>query len=243
MKSFRTFMMTIWVSVFLMGWVNAQDLGIDQIISKYFEAIGQDNINKIETAVATGTTVQYGQETSFRQIQKRPDKAYQEVLLVDGQIIKQGYNGISGWMLASWMNSAEPVELLGPDLKTIKDIGNIEGDHWNWQEKGHKLILAGTQDLGGKQVYRLKLTKADGDIDEMYIDTESFILRKMLRKTNINGSEVEVEIYYDDYRNIEGVLWPFRIEQRFNNQTGMVINIKEMKFNIDVDDKIFDRPE
>jgi hypothetical protein len=226
-----------------MGWVNAQDLDINQIVSKYFEAIGQDNINKIETAVATGTTVQYGQETSFRQIQKRPDKAYQEVLLVDGQIIKQGYNGISGWMLASWMNSAEPVELLGPDLKTIKDMGNIQGDLWNWQEKGHKLVLAGTQDLGGKQVYRLKLTKADGDIDEMYIDTESFILRKMLRKTNINGSEVEIEIYYDDYRNIDGVLWAFKIEQRFNNQTGMVINLKEIKFNIEVDDKIFDRPE
>jgi hypothetical protein len=226
-----------------MGCVNAQDMEIEQIVSKYFEAIGQDNINKIETAVATGTTVQYGQETSFRQIQKRPDKAYQEVLLVDGQIIKQGYNGISGWMLASWMNSAEPVELLGPDLKTIKDMGNIQGDLWNWQEKGHKLVLAGTQDLGGKQVYRLKLTKADGDIDEMYIDTESFILRKMLRKTNINGSEVEIEIYYDDYRNIDGVLWAFKIEQRFNNQTGMVINLKEIKFNIEVDDKIFDRPE
>jgi ribosomal protein L21E len=54
---------------------------------------------------------------------------------------------------------------------------------------------------------------------------------------------VEIEIYYDDYRNIDGVLWAFKIEQRFNNQTGMVINLKEIKFNIEVDDKIFDRPE
>jgi hypothetical protein len=89
----------------------------------------------------------------------------------------------------------------------------------------------------------LKLAKADGDIDEMYIDTQSFFLSKMLRKTSINGSEVELEIYYDDYRNIDGVLLPFKIEQRFNNQTGMVINIKEIKFNLEVDDKIFDKPE
>jgi hypothetical protein len=65
----------------------------------------------------------------------------------------------------------------------------------------------------------------------------------MLRKTSINGSEVEIEIYYDDYRNIDGVLLPFKIEQRFNNQTSMVINIKEIKFNIEVDDIIFDKPE
>jgi len=243
MKLIRQYLTIICLSAFFIPGVSAQDPDLDQIVIKYFETIGQDNVNKIETVVATGTNVQFGQETSFRQIQKRPDKAYMEVLLVDGQIIRQGYNGISGWMLASWMDIAEPVQLLGPDLKTIKDMGNIEGDLWNWQEKGHKLVLAGTQELGGKQVYRLKLTKADGDIDEMYIDTQSFILIKMLRKTSINGSEVEIEIYYDDYRNIDGVLLPFKIEQRFNNQTSMVINIKEIKFNIEVDDIIFDKPE
>jgi hypothetical protein len=166
-----------------------------------------------------------------------------EVLLADGQIIRQGYNGNSGWMLASWMNAVEPVELLGPDLTTIKNMGNIEGDLWNWQEKGHKLILAGIQDLAGKKVYRLKLTKQDGDIDEMYIDTETFILKKMIRKTSIDGADVDVEIYYDDYRNIEGIVLPFRIEQRLNNQQGMVINFKEIKLNIEVDDKIFEKPQ
>jgi outer membrane lipoprotein-sorting protein len=223
--------------------IYAQDNDLDEIVAKYFEAIGQENINKIETAVATGTTLQFGQETSFRQIQKRPDKAYMEVLLADGQIIKQGYNGVSGWMLASWMNAAEPVELVGPDLKTIKDMGNIEGDLWNWREKGYKLNLVGKQDMAGKQVYRLTLTKADGDIDEMYIDTDSYLLSKMIRQTSINNSEAEVEVFYDDYRNIDGILLQFKIEQRFNSQQGTVVNIKEIKFNIEVDDKIFDKPE
>jgi outer membrane lipoprotein-sorting protein len=243
MKLIKNFLAIICVSILMITGVIAQDLDINQIVQKYFETTGWNDIDRVETAVATGTSVQYQQETSFRQVQKRPDKAYMEVLLDNGQIIKQGYNGKTGWMLASWMNAAEPVELLGPDLKTIKDMGNIEGDLWNWQEKGHKLVLTGIQDMAGKKVYRLRLTKSDGDIDEMYIDTESFMLKKMIRKTNIGGSEVEVEIYYDDYRNIEGILLPFRIEQRFNNQTGTVINIKEIKFNIEVDDNIFEKPQ
>jgi outer membrane lipoprotein-sorting protein len=236
-------LLIVYALLLMQASITAQDLDINQIVQRYFEAIGWNNIDKVETVVATGTSIQYGQETSFRQIQKRPDKAYMEVLLADGQIIRQGYNGNSGWMLASWMNTAEPVELLGPDLKTIKDMGNIEGDLWNWKEKGHKLILVGIQDLAGKKAYRLKLTKADGDIDEMYIDTESFILKKMIRKTSIDGSEVEVEIYYDDYRNLEGIVLPFRIEQRLNNQQGMVINFKEIKLNIEVDNKIFEKPQ
>jgi hypothetical protein len=243
MKTLNNIWLLICLSAFLFTGVNAQDIDMDGIVAKYFETIGQDSINKIETAVATGTTLQFGQETAFRQIQKRPDKAYMEVLLVDGQIIKQGYNGISGWMLASWMNAAEPVELVGPDLKTIKNIGNIEGDLWNWREKGHKLILVGKENLAGKQVYLLTLTKADGDIDEMYIDTDSYLLSKMVRKTSINNSEVEVEVFYDDYRNIDGILIPYRVEQRFNSQQGMVVTIKEIKFNIEVDDNIFNKPE
>jgi len=243
MKKLNNIWLLVCLSAFLFTGVNAQDIDMDGIVAKYFETIGQDSINKIETAVATGTTLQFGQETAFRQIQKRPDKAYMEVLLVDGQIIKQGYNGISGWMLASWMNAAEPVELVGPDLKTIKNIGNIEGDLWNWREKGHKLILVGKENLAGKQVYLLTLTKADGDIDEMYIDTDSYLLSKMVRKTSINNSEVEVEVFYDDYRNIDGILIPYRVEQRFNSQQGMVVTIKEIKFNIEVDDNIFNKPE
>jgi outer membrane lipoprotein-sorting protein len=243
MRLVRNYLVIACFSVLTANINIAQKLDMDQIIDRYFEAIGWNNIGKVETIVATGISTRYGQETSFRQVQKRPDKAYMELLLADGQIIKQGYNGKSGWMMASRMNTAEPVELLGPDLKTVKDMGNIEGDLWNWQEKGHKLIIAGIQDLAGEKVYRLKLTKADGDIDEMYIDTTSFILKKMIRKTSIDGSEVEVEIYYDDYRNIEGILLPCRIEQRLNNQQGMVINIKEIKINIEVDDKIFEKPQ
>jgi outer membrane lipoprotein-sorting protein len=243
MRIIRKSLSIVCALILMEAFISAQDLDVDQIIERYFEAIGWNNIGKVETIVATGISTQYGQETSFRQIQKRPDKAYMELLLADGQIIKQGYNGKSGWMMASRMNTAEPVELLGPDLKTVKDMGNIEGDLWNWKEKGHKLALVGIQDLAGKKAYMLKLTKADGDIDEMYIDTESFILKKMIRKTSIDGSDVEVEIYYDDYRNIEGILLPCRIEQRLNNQQGMVINIKEIKVNMEIDDKIFEKPQ
>ena len=106
MKFIKNSLAIICLSIFMAPAVIAQDPDINQIVQKYFEATGWKNIDKIETAVATGTSIQYQQETSFRQIQKRPDKAYMEVLLTNGQIIKQGYNGKTGWMLASWMNAA-----------------------------------------------------------------------------------------------------------------------------------------
>jgi len=232
---------------FLAGIINpvihAQDNDLERIIKDYFRTIGQDKIVEIETALASGTTVQYGEETAFKQIQKKPDKAYLEVLLSDGQILKQGYDGKTGWMQASWMGSSEPVELTGPDLKTIKEMGNIEGDLWNWKEKGHKLKMTGQEDLDSSQVYHLILNKSDGDIDELFIDVNNHLLHKMLRKTMINGSEVNVEIHFDDYRNIEGILLPFTVEQYFNGQLGMTVIIKEVKFNVEIEDNLFTKPD
>lgn len=235
------------VIFFLAGIINpvihAQDSDLERIIKDYFRTIGQDKIVEIETALASGTTVQNGDETSFKQIQKKPDKAYLEVLLSDGQILKQGYDGKTGWMQASWMGSSEPAELTGPDLKTIKEMGNIEGDLWNWKEKGHKLKMMGQEDLDSSRVYHLILNKSDGDIDEFFIDVNNHLLHKMLRKTIINGSEVNVEIHFDDYRNIEGILLPFTVEQYFNGQLGMTVLIKEVKFNVEIDDNLFTKPD
>ncbi len=237
----------VYVFFLLAGIINpvlhAQDADLNNIIEKYFQTIGQDKLVEIETAIASGVTIQYGDETSFKQIQKKPDKAYLEVLLSDGQILKQGYDGKTGWMQASWMGSSEPVELTGPDLKTIEEMGNLEGDLWKWREKGHKLKLIGQEEIDSNQVHHLILTKSDGDIDELFIDVNSYILHKMLRKTMINGSEVEVEIHFDDYRNIEGVLLPFTVEQYFNGQLGMTVKIKEVKFDIEVDDNLFNKPD
>lgn len=229
--------------IVLFSGVNAQDSDLETIVKDYFKSIGQDKIVEIETVIASGVTIQYGDETSFKQIQKKPDKAYQEVLLSDGQILKQGYDGKSGWMQASWMGSSEPVELTGPDLKTIKEMGNIEGDLWNWKEKGHKLKMRGKEELDSNYVYHLVLTKSDGDIDELFIDVNSHILHKMLRKTIINGSEVEMEIRFYDYRDTEGILLPFIVEQYFNGQLGMTVKIQEIRFNIEIDDSIFIRPD
>jgi outer membrane lipoprotein-sorting protein len=221
----------------------AQAISKEEILENYFKVIGQDIRVEVQTVVATGVTIQNSHETSFRQIQKRPDKAYQEILLPTGDIIKQGFDGVNGWMLASWMNTAEPVTLTGPDLKTIQEVGDIDGDLWNWNEKGHKLTYSGVKDYGDKKVHLLRLMKTDGDTDELFIGTDDYFLHKMNRITNINDSPVTVEVLFSDYREADGIMMPFKVEQRFNEMQGMVVEFQEIKFNMDVDDKMFTRPE
>ena len=231
------------ISLVTGGNAASQDMTKEKILENYFQAIGQDKMANVETVVATGVNIQDSQENSFKQIQKRPNKAYLEILLPSGEIVKQGYDGAHGWMLASWMNTAEPVTLTGPDLKTIQDVGNIDSDLWNWKEKGHRLIYSGVKEYGNINVYLLRLIKTDGDTDELYIGTDDFLLHKMNRITNINDSPVTVEVLFDDYREIEGIMMPFKVEQRFNEIQGMVVEFHDIKFNMHIDEDLFKRPE
>jgi outer membrane lipoprotein-sorting protein len=222
---------------------SAQDITKEEILEHYFDTIGQDKIRQVETIVATGVNIQNNQETSFKQVQKRPDKAYQEILLPTGEIIRQGYDGVNGWMLASWMNTVEPVTLTGPDLKTIQEVGDIDKDLWNWKEKGHKLTYSGIKDYGDKKVHLLRLYKTDGDTDELFIGIDDYLLHKMNHITNINESPVTVEVLFSDYRDVDGIIMPFKVEQRFNEIQGMIVEFHDIKFNMDVDDNLFKRPE
>jgi len=103
----------------------------------------------------------------------------------------------------------------------------------------------GQENFDSNRVYHLVLSKSDGDIDELYIDVNSYLLHKMLRKTIINGSEVEVEVRFDDYRNVEDkdILLPFTVENYFNGQLGMTLKFKEIKFNLEIEDNLFTKPD
>jgi hypothetical protein len=221
------------------AFVSAQDL--QEILDTYFETIGQENIVKKKSQVVTGKSLQMGQEMPFKFVTKRPDKAYIEVDL-GGTLMKQGYDGTNGWAVMPWTGSAEPVDLTGPDLKGLKEMADMDGALWDYENKGHQLELTGTEDMDGTEVFVLKLTKEDGDIQYYYMDSENYVVLKVVSKTIVNGSEVEVEALMSNFQDINGYIIPLTTEQRFNGQPGMTINIEEVKMDEEIDDGLFMKP-
>ena len=134
--------------------VAAQDA--DEILENYFGTIGQEKLVKINTVVVTGKISQMGMEMPFKTISKRPNMGYLEAEF-QGTLMKMAYDGENGWMVNPLAGSAEPMDLAGPDVKQVKEIGDIDTPLWNWKEKGHQLEYAGSEDMEGTQVHILKL--------------------------------------------------------------------------------------
>ena len=89
-----------------------------------------------------------------------------------------------------------------------------------FREKGYKLELLGGEDMDGKPVFKLKLTKADGREIYFYLDAgERHRAEKLAGAEDRRNGEPLDEILYGDYRPVDGMMMPFAVENRLNGQT------------------------
>jgi outer membrane lipoprotein-sorting protein len=235
----KTILIIISLAVFTVGSAYAQDL--QKILDKYFKTIGQEKILKVETIVSTGKTLQMGMEMPFKTITKRPNKAYMEVD-IQGVKMVMAFDGKNGWAIQPWTGSQEPVDLLGPELRPMREMSDMDGSLWNYVDKGHQIELLGTEEMEGTKVYVLKVTRKDGDISHYYLDSEKYVMLKLIYSMVINGQETEMVFLMSNYQDVEGYIMPFKTEQRFNGQSDMTITFDEVKFNVDIDDAVFLKP-
>lgn len=227
-------------AVIALSSVSAQDL--DEILETYFETIGQENLIGVESIVSTGKVLQMGQEMPFKFISKRPGKAYIEIDF-QGTKMQQGYDGENGWAILPWTGSAEPMDITGADLKPLEEMGDMDGSLWEYEKKGHSCELMDSEDLDGAEAFVIKLSKKDGDIEYYYMDAENYVVLKVVSKTIVNGSEVEVEALMSNFQDFGGYIMPMTTVQKFNGQTGMTINIEDVITGEDVDDSVFTKPD
>jgi outer membrane lipoprotein-sorting protein len=174
-------------------------------------------------------------------VSKRPNKILVTVEFQGAKII-QAYDGETAWMINPMMGSAEPMDVTGPEADGLIESGDLDGQLWNYKEKGHQLELEGTEEVDGDEAYVLKLTKKNGNIDYYYMETESYLILKIKSKTIMNGSETEAEALLSNYQEVNGYVMAFTIEQKYGGQTAMTIMMDEVETNVEVDDSIFSKP-
>jgi outer membrane lipoprotein-sorting protein len=219
--------------------ISAQD--VDEILDNYFENIGQNKLLKVKSVHFTGKAMMTGMESTLVIISKRPDKMRIELEIQDAKIV-QAYDGVNAWMINPMTGSEEPIDLIGPDADGMIESSDMDGQLWNYKEKGHQLELDGTEGFEGSDVYVLKLTKKNGSIDHYYLDSDNYVVLMVKSIVVMNGSEIETETIFSNFQDVNGVIMPFTFEYKYAGQTGRTIIMEEIKFDQTVDDTIFAKP-
>ena len=154
----------------------------------------------------------------------------------------QAFDGEHGWSVAPWAGTTDPQDMTEDEVKGIKEQADFEGSLYNWKEKGHKAELLGKEDMDGTPVYKIKVEKANGNTETYFIDAENFVLLKTTSVMKVHGNETEGESYVSNYKDVNGVMMPFSIENKYKGQTVSNVVIDKYGINNEIYDHLFEKP-
>lgn len=186
---------------------------------------------------------------------KRPRKMRLE-LQVKGQTAVQVYNGTEGWKLRPFLNLQQVEPYSQKELEIASNRGDLDGPLVDYAAKGSHVELDGAEAVEGHDTYKLKVIERSGHTLHVWIDAKTFLETKIEgQPRTLDGAEHPVEVYYRDYRTVDGLQIPFVLETRVlpigGNALGLrdtpvppeTIVIDKVVVNSKLDEKLFSNVE
>ncbi|HEX8169873.1 MAG TPA: outer membrane lipoprotein-sorting protein [Thermoanaerobaculia bacterium] len=239
----RTRLLSLAVCLFAAASLFAADMTVDQIIAKNTEAKGGlDKMKSVQSVRFSGKmSLGPGMEAPFTMTKKRPEMMRLD-FTVQGMTGSQAYDGSSAWMVMPFMGKKDPEQMSGDMAKDAKEQADFDGPFIDSARKGYKIELLGKSEVEGTEAYKLKLTK-DGDETIVYVDADSFLEIKTEGKRKMQGQEIESETTLGNYREVNGMMFPFSMEMKQKGApAGQTITIEKVEVNPTLGDDFFKMP-
>lgn len=229
------------LALVVIGATSAFAIDLNEVLTKAAAARGGEKaIKAITTVVKEGTmSMAQGMELNFTETTKRPSK-FRMDMSFQGMAITQAFDGTTAWAVNP-MSGGKPEKAGSEEVKKMAEQADMDGELIDWQKKGYKLELVGTEDIDGSTAYKIKSTK-DDETSFLYIDAVTWLLAKIDKKMSMMGQEAEVEMVFSNYQDVNGVQMPMLMEIRSDGQTMMSMSYSSVKANVDVPDTRFAFP-
>jgi outer membrane lipoprotein-sorting protein len=217
---------------------------VDEIIAKNVQARGgADKLKSVKSIKSTATmSMGPGIEAPGTLIQKRPALARLE-FTVQGLTAVQAYDGKNGWQIMPFMGKKDPELMSADEAKEIEENADLDGPLVDYKSKGHQVELQGKEKIEGTDAYKLKVTLKNGDVQTIYIDSDSFLDIKEVIKRTVRGTEQEIESAIGDYKPVDGIMFPFAVESGIKGtDQKQKLTITKVELNVPADDSLFKMP-
>ncbi|HET7499655.1 MAG TPA: hypothetical protein VFK02_01585, partial [Kofleriaceae bacterium] len=220
---------------------------LEEILAKNLAARGGDaRLREIKSLRLTGRLVfgggDFSVEAAWGQVQKRPG-AMRNELTLQGLTAISAYDGREGWTVSPFQGRREPEKSSSDDARALAQQAELDGPLVGWRDKGHRIEYLGTEDTDGTPAIKLRVTRADGDLQYVYLDPDSYLEIRITTVRKIRGAEQIVETDLGGYQQVAGVWFPFAIEsgQKGGPRSSRII-VEHAEVNIAADDAWFKLP-
>lgn len=216
----------------------------DDILAKAIDAQGgAAKFKALNSIKSTGKVIvaAAGLEMAFVQYQKRPNKMRTESDMM-GQKIVQATNGTVAWMINPMTGSTAPTAMPDLQAKITNRQADFDGFYFNREKRGIKAEYIGKETINDEELHNIKITYDDGFSLNAYFDPASSLLRMIMFSIDSEYGEIQVQSYFSDYREVNGMIQPFIVEQNVGPQS-VRVEIESYEYNTPVDDSLFEMPE
>jgi hypothetical protein len=229
-----------------------------KIVDDYLRAEGGAKaLAKVQSLTIAGSLREESSDTngSYSLITKAPNKFYSEIV-IEPQHTIAAYNGMSAWGQDS---TGTPHTLTGAEAAQWEATARYLNGHLANAKKdklGEK--FAGVEDVGGREVYHVEFLLAPHVTRAVFFDVQThLIVREIVpapgskipaagaqqnsQAGNARPADAAEEIDYFDYKPVNGILEPNRIELHRDGHVYQ-ITVTRAEVNAPVQDSVFDFP-
>lgn len=212
---------------------------VDELIARNTEAKGGlAKMRSIQTMRQSRRMTLQGMDAPVVVYAKRPNMVRQEIQM-GGRLVVMAFDGNTPWIVNPNTGTPGAITIMGPQADAMRQDSDFDGPLLDYRTKGNTIELVGTETLGQKKVYHLKLTARTGLVQHYYLDAETALEMKLVTETD--SGKVEQELL--DYRDVDGVKVPFLIRTTVNGVLQGEMKVEKVEFNLRIDDAMFRMPK
>ena len=216
--------------------VMSQD--VDEIIARHIKAHGDiEKWESIKNMEITGKFTAFSIEEDFYTIKTSKGEYYSDFYIGQHKV-KEAFDGSAGWTIDPWHDFTFPRELNKPEVNVFYQKAEFFTPFFRYKERGYSVELLDNQNVDGMDMIVIKLTRQNDKAETWFLDAETYLEYKYESEWADFAYGVPAESYFDDFRNIKGLVIPFFIERTFW-QRDRITRIEDINFNIDVDPDLF----
>jgi zinc protease len=198
----------------------------EKVVNNYLNAIGgKDKVMAVKTTLMTANATIQGTPIVMTMRASLPNKSTQEITVMGNVIQKTVFDGEKGYA----EGRGQKMDMTAEQITEAKAGNSIFSD-LNYM----KGTLVRIEPLEGKNAIVLKFNDT-----EVFYDMSTWLKVKEVKKVKTpDGQEVAVPTVFGDYKEVNGVKFPYSIGQKMGPMD-LNFEIKEIKVNEGVSDADF----
>jgi hypothetical protein len=214
---------------------------VEEIITNHIDAHGGASAwDKVQALEIHANFTAFSIEKPLHAYKTRSGMYYAALNLGEFSVF-EAFDGTNGWTIDPWQDIFHARKLNKAEQNVFFQKAALCTPFYRYKEHGHTVEYKGKESIDGMELLVLELTRSNGKKESWYLDPETYLEYLCVSEWVDFGWPNQAETFFDDFREVQGLIIPFYIDRTFG-QRNRILEIQKITLNPQIDLSIFEMP-